>query len=104
MRRSSGRGGKQFVFAFTCSVALLFGCAAIPPVQEMSDARQAIDAAKEAHADRYAPQSLRDAEQHLEEATRELNHGAYDRARNAALAAKAEAVLARDRALTTQRD
>lgn len=80
--------------------ALFFGCAVAPPVQEMSDARQAINAAKEAKADKYAPEPLRDAERHIEQATHDLENGAYDRARKAALTAKDRAMKARERALS----
>jgi len=64
------------------------GCASTPPVQEMSDARQAVQAAREAHAERYAPISLGEAERLLEEATRQLQVKNYRKARENALAAK----------------
>lgn len=84
---------------------LLFtGCAVAPPVQEMSDARQAIRAAREAHADRLAPQALSNAEHLLDQATSRLEEGAYPEARQAAVAAKNEAVRARDMAITNQHD
>ena len=82
---------------------LLFtGCAVAPPVQEMSDARQAIRAAREAHADRLAPQALSNAERFLEQATSRLEDGAYLEARQAALSAKDEAVRARDISITSE--
>jgi hypothetical protein len=67
----------------------------------MSDARQAIRAAREAHADRLAPQALNNAEHFLDEATGRLEDGAYLEARQAALSAKDEAVRARDIAITS---
>jgi hypothetical protein len=83
---------------------LLFaGCAVAPPVQEMSDARQAIRAAREAHADRLAPQALSNAERFLDKATNRLGDGAYLEARQAALSAKDEAVRARDIAIKSER-
>ncbi len=71
------------------------GCASTPPVQEMSDARQAVQAAREVHAERYAPISLSEAERLLEEATRQLRAKNYRKARENALAAKKMALKAR---------
>ncbi|MEJ2406504.1 MAG: DUF4398 domain-containing protein [Candidatus Thiodiazotropha sp.] len=78
---------------------LLSACAVMPPVQEMSDARQAIKAAREANADQYAPQKLRSAEDSMELATRTLEQGEYEAARMAASVAKALAIKARDAAI-----
>ncbi len=80
-------------------VVLLGGCAVMPPVQEMSDARQAIKAAHEARAEQYAPQKLRSAEDSMELATRTLEQGEYEAARMAASVAKALAIKARDEAI-----
>jgi hypothetical protein len=86
-------------------VALLFAaCAAVPPVQEMSDARQALKAAREAQAEQYAGQKLRSAEDSMELATRTLNQGEYEAARMAASVAKALAIKARDEALLARRE
>jgi hypothetical protein len=74
-------------------------CAVFPPVQEMSDARQAIRAAIDADARRHAPQNLQQAEEFLDQASRSLERRAYDEARREALAAKEQAVQARDRSL-----
>jgi PBP1b-binding outer membrane lipoprotein LpoB len=80
--------------------ALLFaGCAVAPPVQEMSDARQALKAAREAHADRLAPDLFQRAEHQLDTATHQLERGAYARARSSAINAKEEAIRARDLAI-----
>lgn len=80
---------------------LLAACTVLPPVQEMSDARQAIKAAREARADEYAPQKLRSAEDSMELATRTLEQGEYEAARMAATVAKALAIKARDAAMAT---
>ncbi len=82
-------------------VMVLVACASMPPAQEMSDARQAIHAAREAHAERHASEYLDQAETFLEQAARDLEHGEYERARRNATAAKAAAVVARDHALAT---
>ncbi len=79
----------------TLSLLLLgAGCASTPPIQEMSDARQAVQAAREVHAERYAPISLSEAERLLEEATRQLRAKNYRKAREKALAAKKMALKA----------
>ncbi len=72
-------------------VAGLAGCAAAPPVQEMSDARQAIAAAKEAGATQLAVDQLTEAEHLLQNAEAFLIGGttnAYWHARKAAVGAK----------------
>jgi Sec-independent protein translocase protein TatA len=78
---------------------LLGACSVMPPVQEMSDARQAIKAAREANAEQYAPQKLRSAEDSLDLATKTLEQGEYEEARMAASVAKALAIKARDAAV-----
>lgn len=87
-------------------IATLFltACAVVPPVQEMSDARQAVEAAREAQADKYAEQKLRSAEDSLELATKTLNQGEYEAARMAASVAKALAIKARDEALAAREE
>jgi len=82
------------------SLLVLAGCTVMPPVQEMSDARQAIKAAREVKADLYAPQKLQSAEDSMELATRTLEQGEYEAARMAATVAKALAIKARDAAVT----
>ncbi len=66
------------------AVAALLGLAACAtaPVQEMSDARQAIQAAEEAGAATLAPDQLRDAKRLLTSAERKLQREAYASARN----------------------
>lgn len=62
------------------ALLLLAGCASAP-VQEMSDARQAIQAAEEAGAAQYAPEALQDAKRLLTSAERKLQREAYQSAR-----------------------
>lgn len=83
--------------------ALAAGCATLPPAQEMSDARQAMQAAREAQAEHFAPESFLRAQAYLDQATRDLQSGNYESARRNALAAKAAAATARDRALQAER-
>jgi len=78
---------------FLCSCLLAAGaCASGPPVQEMSDARQAIAAAREAGAATYADAGLRSAEARLAEAETQLNQRMYWEAKRLALDAKDSAV------------
>jgi hypothetical protein len=70
------------------------GCAGIP-VQEMSNARQAVKAAKKAGAEQYAPDVMADAERLLKSATANLNKGEYRAARDQAEQARAKAMEAR---------
>ncbi len=79
-------------------VLLLGGCAAAP-TQEMSDARQSVQAAHDAGADKYADQNLRNAEEYLKKAERELELRFFSRARHDAIVAKSEALKAQNVAL-----
>ncbi len=79
----------------------LASCAVAPPVQEMSDARQAINAAREANASHLAPTTLQQAETSLDEAARDIEQGHYLDAREAAKAARRHAIRARDEALAS---
>jgi hypothetical protein len=76
-------------------VALLAGgCVTAPPVQEMSDARQAIAAAEQANAGRSAAATLADARRFLAEAEQQLQEQNYGPARMNAVRAKNRALLA----------
>lgn len=76
------------------AVLTLAGCVTAPPVQEMSDARQAITAAEQADAERVAAETLADARRFLAEAERQIQEEAYGPARMNAVRAKNRAVLA----------
>ena len=67
-------------------------CQSSPPVQEMSDARQAIAVAREAGPDSDAALELESAENYLESAEKELSQRNYSQARDAAIEAKARAL------------
>ena len=78
-------------FCLIFLAASLLGCATAPPVQEMSDARQAIAVAREAGAEQLAIEELSQAESLLKKAEEFLVIGtsnAYWQARNAAIDAK----------------
>ena len=79
-------------------VGIMAGCATAP-TQEMSDARQAVQAAKEAGAAAHAPGVMGNAEQQLSEAERALRGRNYESARDGAVAARQEALKARNMTL-----
>lgn len=81
---------------------LLLGACASAPVQEMSDARQAIRSAEESNALRYAPQQLRAAQASLAKAQDNLEAGAYWSARRLAMDAWYQAIEAREQAARLQ--
>lgn len=72
---------------------------AMAPTQEMSDARQAVQAAQEAGAELHAPVLLQSAEQQLEQAGNGLHERDYRAARRGALAARNHAMDAQEMAL-----
>lgn len=76
------------VVAFCCLAA----CETTPPVQEMSDARQAIAVAREAGAANGAAFHLRAAERYLASAEQNLGERAYSLARRDAKQAKMKAL------------
>jgi Domain of unknown function (DUF4398) len=69
-------------------------CVTSPPVQEMSDARQAISAAEQANAARFAPDTLGDARRYLQQAEQQLQQQAFGPARANAVRAKNRAAQA----------
>ncbi len=77
------------------AIAIVAGCAGAP-VQEMSDARQAVRAADKAGAEQYAPELMTEAERLLASARSNLYKGEYRLARD-------EAEQARDKAMEARR-
>jgi len=73
---------------------VLAACETAPPVQEMSDARQAIAVAREAGAEDLAAADMREAQAYLDSAQRKLTERAYAQARRDALLAKDKAMHA----------
>lgn len=71
------------------AVLSLVACVSTPPpVQEMSDARQAVEAARQAGAEQWAPQLFRRSVTLLENAQKTLEHRGYTQAKNQALGAR----------------
>lgn len=93
MPSSSTRRSLKAGLAMFVAMAVLAGCASAP-VQEMSDARQAIHAAEEAGAATLAPDALRDAKRLLTSAERKLQREAYTAARQDAREARRRAAEA----------
>ena len=88
-------GAKSMAARLTAVAALLLlaACAGAP-VQEMSDARQAIQAAEEAGAREHAPGALSDAQRLLTSAEQKLQIKAYSGARHDAREARRRAAEA----------
>ena len=83
----------SFLKAMVLVVVLsLTACETAPPVQEMSDARQAIAVAKEAGAEELAAFHLKAAEDYLASAEEALNNRDYSEARRDAKHAKMKAL------------
>ena len=84
------------------AVLLFSACATTAPVQEMSNARQSIQAAKDANAEKLASNVLSEAVQRLRSAMRELDAGEYEKARLLALESKHLALKARQLATSNK--
>ena len=74
------------------ATVFVLGCATSPPVQEMSDARQAIAAAEDADADSLATGALNDARDYLGQAESQIRSRSFGMARTNAIRAKNRAV------------
>jgi hypothetical protein len=78
---------------------MVTACGGIP-VQEMSDARQALQAAAEVGAKEKASTLYTEADQLLEQAEIALNGGEYKKARQLADKAKEKAIMARKQSVS----
>lgn len=79
-------------------VALLLGACAPAPVQEMSEARQAIEAARAAGAQQHARPQFEEANELLDSAQQLLNDRRFRDARRSASEARDAAIRARETA------
>lgn len=87
-----------------CLTAIAFflvGCVSAP-VQEMSDARQAIRAAREAGATIYSLEKYNEASESLERAESKLEAGSYFEAKRHAVEARKKAIQALQRTNTVE--
>ena len=73
-------------------VFTLSACATLPPLQEMSNARQTIAAAKEMSSSAEQSQKIQEAERLLSRAERRMEVNLYESARQDALRAQKEAI------------
>ena len=73
-------------------VFTLSACATLPPLQEMSNARQTIAAAKEMNSSADQSQKIQEAERLLSRAERRMEVNLYESARQDALRAQKEAI------------
>ena len=87
------------LFLLLLFAAFAPACAVNPPVQEMSNARQAIEAAVASGAEIHAPSELAEAHALLDQASDALGEEDYPAARRHALEAKAAAIRARQESL-----
>jgi hypothetical protein len=82
----------------SASILLALTACVTVPVQEMSDARQAIYSAEAAGAAQRSPDTLLTAQRLLRKAQGRLEAGAFDDARRYALDARDAAIQAREQA------
>ena len=83
---------KQRVFNILLGLFILTGCATLPPLQEMSNARQTISAAKGLSENAATDKKILEAERLLARAQRRIEVNLYDSARQDALRAQKEAI------------
>jgi hypothetical protein len=81
-----------FLRAVVVAAALAVAACQTAPVQEMSDARQAISVATKAGAEQHAASQLQSAVNYLQSAERLLNDRKYAQARDNAVSAKDSAL------------
>lgn len=84
-----------FVFVILPVLLFLGGCSLIPPVQEMSNARQSLQAAKSAGAEVHDSKRFSKASELLDLASQKMDSGDYVTARELALEARSIAIKAR---------
>lgn len=83
------------VFSFIAAALLIASCATKPPVQEMAEARSAIERAQQLdNGNSRADSMLKSAEESLREAAAAIDNKHYDTARRKAVEAKRKAQIA----------
>jgi len=92
------------VFTVLVAVTVLISCATLPPLQEMSNARQTIAAAMEFSEEAKTHQRILEAERLLARAERRIEVNLYEVARQDALRAQSEAIKYLEEAFTDDPD
>ena len=92
------------VFTVSVVLAALISCATLPPLQEMSNARQTIAAAKEFSDEANNHQRILEAERLLARAERRIEVNLYEAARLDALRAQSEAIKYLEESFTDDPD
>lgn len=85
---------RRYANALLLSSLGLAACGATVPVQEMSDARQALEAAQSVNADERAKPSFDEAASLLDDAEKKLRARQYEKARRQAIASRTKALEA----------
>jgi len=80
------------ILSIALVLTLLSSCATLPPLQEMSNARQTITAAKEFSPDAATDKKILEAERLLERAETRMAVTMYEQARLDAIRARNEAI------------
>ena len=84
--------GRIKILGIALVLTMLLSCATLQPLQEMSNARQTIAAAKEFSTDAATDKKILEAERLLERAERRIEVTLYEQARLDALRARNEAI------------
>ena len=90
---------RKIALPFALLMSVLTACASGPPVQQMSDARQALQVAESVGARTTAPDYYSMAKEHIEKAELALQQGQYTQAREQAEQAKKFALKAHAKAV-----
>ena len=96
--------GRLRVFGVAFMLAVLISCATMPPLQEMSNARQTIAAAKEFSDEAKNSKRILEAERLLARAERRIEVNLYEAARLDALRAQSEAIQYLEESFTDNPD
>ena len=96
--------GSLRVFGVAFVLAVLISCATMPPLQEMSNARQTIAAAKEFSDEAKNNKRILEAERLLARAERRIEVNLYEAARLDALRAQSEAIKYLEESFTDDPD
>ncbi len=87
------------IYSALLGLFILSACSLLPPVQEMSNARQSLQAAKTAKAEVYDYKGFSQAKALLERASEKIDSGEYELARELAIRARAIAIKSRQLAV-----